>query len=313
VCAPGSLDAARVAGAIVLCERGEVGRVDKSAAVRQADGVGMVLMNTRPGATDVDVHSVPTVHVDEADGRAIRRWLRAHPGGRVTLRPLGVERRPARVTGWSSGGDPVGAVLKPDLVAPSVGILGAVPPGVRGRRWDFVSGTSAGTAFTSGAAADLLQRRGWSAPRVRSALATTASPVGGGVLRGGAGRVRPERAPQPGLVYAVPVEDYRAWLDGTLPNDLNTPSLLLTSDESSAQRTITNVGRRTLYFSSHASGFTRHSVTVTPAAVRLDPGESATWTVTVASAVDAPPFDDGYITWRGANGTRTRIPVLLTR
>ncbi|MCW2766821.1 MAG: vpr 1 [Nocardioides sp.] len=313
VCTPGSLDAARVSGAIVLCERGEVGRIDKSAAVRRADGVGMVLMNVTPGSLDADLHSVPTVHVDRTDGRVLKRWVARHPGGRVTLSPLGVEHQRARVPVWSNGGDPSGAVLKPDVVAPSVGILGAIPPDVRGARWDFVSGTSAGTAFTSGTAAVLLRRHGWSAPSVRSALATTASPLGGSVLRSGAGRVRPGRAADPGLVYAVPVEDYRAWLDGVLPNDLNTPSLVLTEGDATAQRTVTNVGRRTLYFSSRATGFSRHSVTVTPAAIRLDPGESTTWTVRVDSRAGAQPGDDGFITWRGANGTRTRIPVLLTR
>lgn len=314
VCAPGSLDAARVAGAIVLCDRGEVGRVDKSAAVRQADGVGMVLVNVAPGSVDADLHSVPTVHVAEAAGRELERWLAQHPAGRVTLTPLGVEHQPARVAGWSSGGDPAGAVLKPDVVAPSVGILGAIPPGVRGARWDFVSGTSSGTAFTSGAAAVLLAQHGWSASSVRSALATTASAVSGTpALRSGAGRVRPDRATTPGLVYAVPVEDYRAWLDGTLATDLNTPSLLLSQGESTAQRTVTNVGRRTLYFSSRAGGFTRHSVSVTPAAIRLDPGESATWTVTIAGPTRASRPDDGFITWRGADGSRTRIPVVLAR
>jgi hypothetical protein len=274
----------------------------------------MVLMNVAAGSIDADVHSVPTVHVDETDGRALKRWLAQHPGGRVTLRPLGVVHEPARVTRWSSGGDPAGAVLKPDLVAPSVGILGAIPPNVRGARWDFVSGTSAGTALTSGAAAVLLRRHGWSAAEVRSALATTASAVGGGsVLRGGAGRLRPGSIDDPGLVYAVAVDDYRAWLDGTLPHELNAPSVLLSSGDTTAQRTVTNVGRRTLYFSSRATGFTRHAVTVTPAAIRLDPGESATWTITVASAAGVGSLDDGFVTWRGANGTRTRIPVLLTR
>jgi minor extracellular serine protease Vpr len=27
----------------------------------------------------------------------------------------------------------------------------------------------------------------------------------------------------------------------------------------------------------------------------------------------AHPLDDGWITWRGADGTRTRIPVVLSR
>jgi hypothetical protein len=316
VCAPGSLDAARVAGAIVVCARGGIGRVDKSAAVREADGVGMVLVNTTPGSVDADFHSVPTVHLDQADGAALRRWLADHPRVRAALRPIGTERTPARVTRWSAGGDPAAGVLKPDVVAPGTGVLGAVPPSLGATRWDFVSGTSAATAYTSGTAALLLSRHGWPASVVRSALATTAAPVAGAgsVLRQGAGRVRPGHAGSPGVAYVVPTGDYREWLTGRLPHDrLNTASLLLGDDQISQTRTITNVGRKAMYFSSSAHGFTRHAVSVSPAAVRLGPGESARFTVRVSRDAPVQPLDDGWVTWRGANGTHARIPVLVAR
>lgn len=315
VCTPGSLDAAKVSGTIVLCERGDVGRVDKSAAVKLADGAGMVLANTGRGTIDADFHSVPTVHVDFVEGMAVRRWAVAHPEGRVTLNPLGVDPAPATVVARSSGGDPTAAAIKPDLVAPATGVLGAVPRADNGAGWDFVSGTSAATAYTSGAAAVLLGRHTWSASSVRSALVTSASRVSGNpsVLRAGSGRVRPERALRPGIVYPVQVGDYRAWLDGTLSDQLNIPSVVLSGDETTATRTITNVGRRRLYFSSSATGFMRHSITVTPAAVRLAPGERATYTVSLVGSKAAQPLDDGWITWLGANGTSARIPVLLSR
>ncbi|MGH3346618.1 MAG: S8 family serine peptidase, partial [Nocardioides sp.] len=60
LCSPGSLDAARVADRIVVCRRGVIGRVEKSAAVAQAGGVGMVLVNARPGSVTQDLHAVPT-------------------------------------------------------------------------------------------------------------------------------------------------------------------------------------------------------------------------------------------------------------
>ncbi|GAB3770953.1 hypothetical protein GCM10027600_28080 [Nocardioides ginsengisegetis] len=315
VCTPGSLDAARVAGAVVLCERGEIGRVDKSLAVQRADGVGMVLANVRPGSVDADFHSVPTVHVDRVAGRTLRHWLAAHPQGRVSLQPLGTEEAPVRVTPWSSGGDPTAGLLKPDVVAPGAGVLGAVPPSVHGTRWDFTSGTSAATAYTSGAAAVLLARHDWSADVVRSALATTAAPVDRAptLLREGAGRVRPLVADRPGVAYAVRPGDYRRWLDGRLMSRaVNTPSLVLAGTARVAHRTITNIGARPMYFSSAVAGFTRHAVRVTPAAVRLGPGESVTFTVRV-SGPGVSPLDDGWITWAGADGSRARIPVLVTR
>lgn len=315
VCTPGSLDASRVGGRVVLCERGEIGRVDKSAAVALADGVGMVLVNVAPGNVVADFHSVPTAHVSRADGRTIARWLAGNPDGRITLAPLGRERNPIRVDRWSGTGTPDGPTVKPDLVATGDGVLGAVPPAGHGISWDLVSGTSAATAATSGAAALVRSRHAdWSAASVRSALATTTQPLRDETpLRAGAGRLSPEAALRPGLVYDVAPDDYRDWLDGSLRGDLNTPSILLSGNSDSARRTITNVGSRRLYFSSSATGFARHSVRVTPAAVRLGPGESASFTVDFTRADRVQPLDDGWVTWRGATGTVTRIPVVISR
>jgi hypothetical protein len=233
----------------------------------------------------------------------------------VTLEPLGREPAAPGVARGSSTGDPDGTTVKPDVVALGSGVLGAVPSTGSGPQWDLVSGTSAATAAVSGAAARLVSvRPGWSAAAVRSALATTAHAIPGSLaLRAGAGRVSPEAALRPGLVYDVAPGDYRAWLTGALRGDLNTPSILLAGDTDTAERTITNVTGRRLYFSSHAWGFARYAVSVTPAAVRLGPGESATFTVAVDRSAGARSLDDGWVTWRGATGTGTRIPVVLSR
>lgn len=309
VCTPGSLDARRVDGRIVLCARGLVGRVDKSAAVDLAGGVGMVLTNVAPGDLVADFHRVPTVHVDRAAGRALLRWVAEHLDGRVRLEPRGLVRTPVRVTKWSSAGTPGSPLVKPDVVATGVGVLGAVPPHGSEPGWDLITGTSAATAFTSGAAALVRSvHPDWTPARVRSALATTAQRVpGAAVLRSGTGRVSPDAAARPGLAFDVEPDDYRAWLEGDL-TELNTPSIRV-SGPGTVQRTITNVTGRRLYFSSSATGFGRHSVRVTPAAVRLGPGESATFTLTVGAGRG---LDDGWVMWRGATGTVTRVPVLVT-
>ena len=314
LCTPGSLDASRTTGAVVVCRRGGIARVAKSAAVRQADGVGMVLVNTRPGLAESDLHSVPTVHVRRSEAARILDHA-ARPHARVSLRPLPTERTPAGVALWSTTGDPTATLVKPDLVAPGAGVLGAVPPSVSPSRWDFASGTSAATAWTSGLAARLLARTHWSADRIRSALVTSAGAVPGSsnVLRSGAGRPRPDRAERPGLAYLVRPGDYRAWLDGDLERDLNTPSILLSEHGDTVHRTVTNVSRRASYFSVRVSGFETHDVRVTPVALRIRPGDSARFTVEVTGPEHAHPVDDGWITWLGADGTRTRIPVVLTR
>ncbi|WP_134738126.1 S8 family serine peptidase [Nocardioides sp. 503] len=306
-CLPGSLDAAAVAGRIVVCDRGGVGRVDKSEAVALAGGVGMVLANVRRGSTDADFHRVPTVHLDRPAAASLERWLARHPGARVALRPAGVARTPARVAGWSGAGDPATGVVKPDLVAPAVGVLGAVPPRSDGARWDFVTGTSAATAAVSGAAAVLRSRHDWTAVQTRSALATTAAPVRRtSVQRAGAGLLRPAAAGRPGLVHSLDPARYRAWWQDRRTR-LNTPSAVLRRGERSTTRTVTNVGRRTFYFSSTVRGFSRRHAWVTPAALRLAPGETGTYTVHATGRGS----DDGHVVWRGAGGTTTRVPVLL--
>jgi hypothetical protein len=314
LCTPGSLDASRTADAVVLCRRGGIGRTAKSDAVRQADGIGMVLVNTRPGTVEADLHAVPTVHLRRSAAAEILALHADRPRARVSLRPLPTERSPARVARWSAPGDPTATLVKPDLVAPGSGLLGAVPPSVRGARWDFASGTSAATAWTSGVAARLIARTRWDADRTRSALVTSAIPVAGdtSILYGGAGRPRAERAERPGLAYLVGPHDYRRWLDGNLDRELNTPSILLT-DHEETRRTVTNLSHRARYFSVRVSGFAIHDVSVTPLALRIAPGESATFRVDVNGPRHAHPLDDGWITWRGADGTRTRIPVVLSR
>ncbi|MDN4173844.1 S8 family serine peptidase [Nocardioides sp. SOB77] len=308
-CAPGSLDAGAVAGRIVLCARGgHVPRLEKSRAVELADGAGMVLVNVAPGSTDADFHHVPTVHLDRRAARLLGRRLDERPGLPVALRPDGTAPAAERVLPWSSAGDPAGDLVKPDVVAPASGLLGAVPAAGRPAPWDLSSGTSAATAYTAGVAALLRQRHpSWSAAAVRSALATTAGRLDAPVLRAGAGRVRPGAAVRPGLVHLVEPGDYRAWLDGDLRGDLNTPSVLLRGGETRATRTITNVTGRARYFSSRVTGFGRR-VQVRPAAVRLGPGASATYTVTVLGA--GP--DEGHVVWLGGSGTLTRVPVVVS-
>ncbi|QBR93509.1 S8 family serine peptidase [Nocardioides euryhalodurans] len=310
-CVPGALDASRTAGAVVVCQRGEVARIAKSTAVARADGVGMVLVNTAPGSVAYDLHDVPTVHLDEAAGDRLVQWVRRQDDPRVGLDPTDGRVGPVRVAGWSAGGDPLGSFVKPDLVAPATGILAATAPGPSGDRWAFLNGTSAAAARTSGLAATLLARHDWSAPVVRSVLATSARPLPAGALRSGSGRARPEVAMRTRLAYDTDPAAYRGWLRGARA-DVNSASIALHGGDTRATRTITNLDDEARYWSVEADGFGRHDVEVAPAAVRLGPGESATYTVRVQGPARRG-VDDGTITWRGPDGVRVRIPVVISR
>jgi hypothetical protein len=121
LCYPGTLDADLVAGKIVLCDRGIIARVDKSLAVAQAGGVGMILANVVPSSLNADVHSVPTVHVNQEFGASLRDYAQTE-GAEATLSAgtQGVVEA-SEVAAFSSRGPALagqGDLLKPDIMAP---------------------------------------------------------------------------------------------------------------------------------------------------------------------------------------------------
>jgi hypothetical protein len=113
----------------------------------------------------------------------------------------------------------------------------------------------------------------------------------------------------------VPAHAWRtALLRGTL-DDLNLPSALVPGRPLPVvvTRRVTNVGRRAMYYSAQSWGFTSHRVQVFPAALRIGPGETRTVRIRVAPRPGVrPAADSGWVAWRGANGVRARIPVVVT-
>ena len=311
VCAPGSLDAAQVAGAAVLCERGRIGRVDKSRAVALADGAAMVLVNrARPGSragadVQADPHHVPTIHLDADDGVRFGRWLAEHPAARVVLAPSATPARRARPAPWSPTGSTRDGVVKPDLVAPASGLLGAVPDG---SGWDFASGTAVAAAYVAGVAAVHLGR-GDRPARVRSDLVTTTSAVPGApVLRAGAGEVRPGR--RSSLALLVSAGRFRAWYDGEVTR-LDETSVVLRAGGASTTRRLTSTSDRRVTYTATVRGL-RSDVRVRPDRLELAPGATARFRVS-APVPQRGGVDDGHVVWRGSDGTTLRLPVVVAR
>ncbi|MET8976383.1 S8 family serine peptidase [Streptomyces sp. NPDC004539] len=234
LCKPDTLDPASVAGAIVLCRRGDNARVDKSAQVKAAGGAGMVLYDATAGeARFADVHAVPGVHVDNATGLAVKAYA-ATAGATAGLSAAEATRQPApRIAAFSAGGpDPVsgGDLLKPDIAAPGVDVVAGTTPGGEDGAYTgehgLMSGTSMAAPHIAGMA--LLLRSlhpDWSPMAVKSALmttATTADDDGGPIRREdgtpgtpldfGAGQARPSRADDPGLVYDSTSADWIAYV-----------------------------------------------------------------------------------------------------
>ena len=118
-------------------------------------------------------------------------------------------------------------ILKPDVTAPGVDILGAQTPdvanGVRGERFQYLSGTSMAVPHVAGVAALLKEAHpDWSPAAIRSALVTTARQdllKEDGVTAAdpfdfGGGHIVPNLAVDPGLVYDAGSDDYDAFACG---------------------------------------------------------------------------------------------------
>ncbi|HET9851034.1 MAG TPA: S8 family serine peptidase [Candidatus Limnocylindrales bacterium] len=223
------LDPAKVAGKIVQCDRGVNARTDKSLAVKNAGGVGMILTNTAPNSLNADFHLVPTIHLSEVDRTAILAYI-ASAGDAATASLSAATQEQIRAPGmaaFSSSGPALaggGDILKPDITAPGVDVVAAVSPvGDNGTLYDAASGTSMSSPHIAGIATLLRAAHPtWSPMAIKSALQTSASQVdneGKPILNGagngaatpldfGAGHVTPPDAFNPGLVYDSGLADW---------------------------------------------------------------------------------------------------------
>jgi subtilisin family serine protease len=185
------LDPAKVNGKIVTCVRGTNDRVDKSLAVKQAGGAGMVLVDNGGGLV-AELHSVPTVHVSAADGAAIKAYATASNAVASLTKFFEATGTGPIIAGFSSRGPNAydGNLLKPDVAAPGVDILAAVSPELSNAQqdslvtgtltpvpnaWALYQGTSMAAPHVAGVAALLRQAHPtWSPAALKSALMTSA-------------------------------------------------------------------------------------------------------------------------------------------
>ena len=237
------LDPAKVAGKIVVCERGNNVLVNKSGNVEAAGGAGMILLNTpTSAATQLAIlHVVPTVHVGpgagNADYIAIDTYAAAAGATATINQSHPVFDVPAPTTASSSSRGPLlagaGDLLKPDVMAPGTDILaGVAPPGNSGKLFDLYSGTSMSSPHVAGLAAIFKQLYpSWSPMMIKSAIMTTGydivsnapqttaevslDPMARMIFRQGAGHIDPRKAIKPGAVYNHGFNDWLAFLCGT--------------------------------------------------------------------------------------------------
>jgi subtilisin family serine protease len=247
LCNPATPFTGSVLNAIVICQRGVVGRVAKSLAVFNAGGAGMIMHETsNTGNLFSDSHFVPSVHVDLTPGQAIKAYAAtASPTARIvgqqvsTWVPGGPSIAPSMTDFSSRGPNQLsGDIIKPDITAPGIHILAGNSPfpdpgtAPAGELFQAIAGTSMSSPHVAGLYALLKQvNPAWSAASAKSALMTTAYQS---VLNNdrvnqatpfqqGSGHANPGRpqnkgsAFQPGIVYDAGLEEYFGFLCDARP------------------------------------------------------------------------------------------------
>ncbi|MEU4197948.1 S8 family serine peptidase [Kribbella sp. NPDC026611] len=340
LCQAGTLDPAKVKGKIVVCDRGVNARVDKSLQVKNAGGVGMILLNLTPGTLDSDLHTVPTVHLDDTKSAEIKAYVGGTANPTATISAGTPVRVVApKVAASSSRGPSVagnGDLLKPDIMAPGTNVLAATTAfSAAGGEYAFMSGTSMSTPHVAGIAAVLKSKHPtWSPMAIKSALMTTATdqdtagkPIQndsgspGNPFGYGAGLVQPKLGMDPGLVYDSSYPDWTKFVcgSGQVPSthelcangkidlsDLNYPTIAIgdLAGKQTVTRTVTNVGKLPEVYFPKVEGLKGLKVTVSPRILVTLPGRSTTYKVTIEN--DGAPleqYDFGKLVWKSARHT----------
>ncbi|KAG9441195.1 hypothetical protein H6P81_017049 [Aristolochia fimbriata] len=240
-CLEETLDANKTEGKIVVCLAGIGVNVASGEVVGRAGGVGMVLVEGPTQEIVAQAHLIPATAISRRDGRVLLGYVRggnSMVAGTITRPVTEVGTTPAPVmAGFSSRGpnSVTPEILKPDITAPGVNVLAATTQGVaptslhndsRRVAFSMLSGTSMSCPHVAGVVGLLKTLHPqWSPAAVRSALMTTATTRdnAGNTIQNitgsednpfgyGAGRVSPNAAMDPGLVYDLAPVDYLDFL-----------------------------------------------------------------------------------------------------
>ncbi|GLT34199.1 hypothetical protein SLA2020_087260 [Shorea laevis] len=202
----------------------------------------------------------PALVISTSYGALVTKYVRNVINATVAsmkfgLMSFGAKPAPQVAYFSSRGPDPIfPGLLKPDILAPGVDILAAVPPFpwsladlIMSGNYELVtdyalySGTSMATPHIAGVAALLKAvHPEWSPAAIRSAMMTTAYTMDNNrsiltdqstnlpatPLDFGAGHINPNRAMDPGLIYELDFQDYVVFICGLGYNETNMKALL---------------------------------------------------------------------------------------
>ena len=317
-------------GKIVVCERGVNARIDKSLAVLNAGGAGMIMVNATPNSVNADLHFVPSIHLADTLFGTVEAAAQAGKTASISKGTIVYDADAPFTASFSSRG-PItaggGDILKPDIIAPGQDILAAVaPPGNHGRDFDLYSGTSMSSPHITAIGALMHQAHpDWSPMMIKSALMTTAYQGHDyDAFNWGAGHVDPNKATDPGLVFDSNLTDWLSFLKGqnlyTGPepaidaSDLNSASIAI-GDMAGAQTVKPHRDERRLEVRDvHVLDRGPAGIQATPSVTSFTaaPGSSTPWTVTfLNTGTPLLTYSKGFIVWTGDKGHKVRMAVAI--
>jgi len=290
-------------GEIVVCERGDYGRVEKGLNVMQAGAGGYILINSEEfgetlSFTGPDSHCIPGIHVGYSKGMELKSWLTSGTGHMGTIGPFGLSYETSVadiLADFSSQGPNTAApdTLVPNITAPGIDVLGA---GKDNDDLIVISGTSMASPHVAGGGALLLSVDSSLTPsQLQSMLQTTAttqvrnhkgSPAT--PFEMGSGRIQLAEAVQAGLFMDVSGPEFLAANPaiGGAPSSLNLPGMVNEScqEKCSFSRTVTDHAGGGAWTASAENFPAGAQVKIMPASFSLSSGASQTLEIEIGLA-----------------------------
>ncbi|WP_065204410.1 S8 family serine peptidase [Shewanella woodyi] len=326
------------ADTIVVCDRGEIARVDKGRHVKAGGAAGLVLANKQDGATSVvaDAHVLPAIHIDADNGDALRTWLASGTGHQASITGTEVIRddKLARIAAEFTSRGPnksVPDVIAPSIAAPGVSIFAAYADDQSDAfkqnpdpsDYGFLSGTSMASPHIAGALTLLASiHPEWTPAEIQSALMMTANQTTfkedgetpSDFFDMGAGYADIEAAAKSGLVMDETYVNYvkaDPGLNGQ-PSQINLPTMANAKCVGECTWTRTVKATKAGTWSASTLGVTDGlALSVSPASFELEVGETQELTITADVSAASAGWNFANIKLAASGMPEAKLPVAV--